>query len=71
MNKTIEEVCCTPIGQIKRYVDCKGCDRKPKQDEFYSEEDVKTAFLDGWQLRDGDLPFPKAYKKWFEQFKKK
>ena len=23
--------CCTPIGQIKRYVDCKGCDRKPKQ----------------------------------------
>ncbi|MFY7988755.1 MAG: hypothetical protein ACOVNP_07735 [Flavobacterium sp.] len=24
--------CCTPIGQIKRYVDCKGCDRKPKQE---------------------------------------
>jgi hypothetical protein len=23
--------CCTPAGQIKRYVDCKGCDRKPKQ----------------------------------------
>ena len=37
----------------------------------YSEEDLKEAFLDGWQLRDGDLPFPKAKKKWFEQFKKK
>jgi len=38
---------------------------------FYTEEDVKNAFLDGWQLRDGDLPFPKAKKKWFEQFKNK
>ena len=26
-----QENCCTPIGQIKRYIDCKGCDRKPKQ----------------------------------------
>jgi hypothetical protein len=26
-----QENCCTPAGQIKRYVDCKGCDRKPKQ----------------------------------------
>jgi len=23
--------CCTPANQIKRYVDCIGCDRKPKQ----------------------------------------
>lgn len=22
--------CCTPKGQIKRYIDCIGCDRKPK-----------------------------------------
>jgi hypothetical protein len=22
-------LCCTPIGQIKRYVNCIGCDRKP------------------------------------------
>jgi hypothetical protein len=28
-----QENCCTPIGQIKRYVDCIGCDRKPKQEE--------------------------------------
>jgi hypothetical protein len=27
-----QENCCTPEGQIKRYVDCKGCDRKPKQE---------------------------------------
>jgi hypothetical protein len=25
-----QENCCTPIGQIKRYVDCKGCDKKPE-----------------------------------------
>jgi len=39
-------------------------------ERMYTEEDVKNAFLDGWQLRDGDLPFPKAKKKWFEEFKK-
>ena len=39
--------------------------------QMYSEEDVKNAFLDGWQLRDGDLPFSKAKNKWFKQFKKK
>lgn len=39
-------------------------------ERMYSEEDVKNAFLDGWQLRDGDLPFPKAKKKWFNEFKK-
>jgi hypothetical protein len=44
---------------------------KWQQERSYSEEDVKNAFLDGWQLRDGDLPFPKAKKEWFEQFKKK
>ena len=43
----------------------------PKEERMYTEEDVKNAFLDGWQLRDGDLPFPKAKKKWFKQFKKK
>jgi len=44
---------------------------KWQQERSYSEEDVKNAFLDGWQLRDGDLPFTKAKNKWFEQFKKK
>jgi hypothetical protein len=33
MNKEkLKENCCTPEGQIKRYIDCKGCDRKPKQE---------------------------------------
>jgi hypothetical protein len=44
---------------------------KWQQERSYSEEDVKNAFLDGWQLRDGDLPFPKAKKKWFNKFKNK
>jgi len=29
-----QENCCTPKGQIKRYVDCVGCDRKPKQEKL-------------------------------------
>lgn len=49
-----------------------GAEWQQEQDKNkYSEEDLKEAFLDGWQLRDGDLPFPKAKKKWFEQLKKK
>lgn len=44
---------------------------KWKKERSYSEEDIKNAFLDGWQLRDGDLPFPKAKKKWFNEFKNK
>jgi hypothetical protein len=32
--ETKQENCCTPAGQIKRYVDCKGCDRKPKQEQL-------------------------------------
>jgi hypothetical protein len=30
-NEYKQENCCTPAGQIKRYVDCVGCDKKPKQ----------------------------------------
>lgn len=30
--ETKQEGCCTPVGQLKRYVDCKGCDKKPKQE---------------------------------------
>jgi hypothetical protein len=33
-----QENCCTPIGQIKRYVDCVGCDKKPKEPYFFYEE---------------------------------
>jgi len=39
-----QENCCTPIGQIKRYVDCKGCDKKPsKLDLTQLSKDVDNA----------------------------
>lgn len=38
-----QENCCTPEGQIKRYKDCIGCDKKPKQEmagkAFYESAD--------------------------------
>jgi hypothetical protein len=46
-----QENCCTPVGQIKRYVDCKGCDRKPKQERVCncglkeSEHNVRHPFI--------------------------
>ena len=36
-----QENCCTPLGQIKRYVDCYGCDRKPKQEKLTYTESAK------------------------------
>jgi hypothetical protein len=41
-----QENCCTPIGQIKRYKDCIGCDRKPKQEQLEesSENKLRTEF---------------------------
>ena len=57
-----EETCCTPNGQIKRYVDCKGCDRKPMTEtieqaaEKYKSlklpDDLFDGFVAGatWQL---------------------
>jgi hypothetical protein len=33
-----QENCCTLVGQIKRYIDCIGCDCKPKQETL---EDIK------------------------------
>jgi hypothetical protein len=40
-----QENCCTPEGQIKRYVDCIGCDRKPKQET--DEDDNSDWSLEG------------------------
>lgn len=45
--------------------------KEMEKQQGYSQEDIKNAFLDGWQLRDGDLPFPKAKNKWFKEFKNK
>jgi hypothetical protein len=54
-----QENCCTPSNQIKRYKDCIGCDRKPKQEteleeaaENYSNNKLsKLGFISGakWQ----------------------
>ena len=44
--ETKQENCCTPIGQIKRYVDCKGCDRKPKQETTLEEAASSYAVKD-------------------------
>ena len=36
--------CCTPKGQIRRHIDCKGCDKKPlKSASFYLRNADKTA----------------------------
>ena len=55
-----QENCCTPIGQIKRYVDCKGCDRKPKQETIEEvAERILANNIDGLRdaLKDDDLFF--------------
>ena len=36
-----QENCCTPLGQIKRYEDCYGCDRKPKQEKLTYTESAR------------------------------
>jgi hypothetical protein len=48
MNKEkLKENCCTPEGQIKRYIDCKGCDRKPKQEKdlAYWKENAEEDYM--------------------------
>jgi hypothetical protein len=40
-----QENCCTPVGQIKRYVDCKGCGKEPKQSvEEYTQQGLEKYF---------------------------
>ena len=45
--ETKHENCCTPIGQIKRYVDCIGCDKNPKQQT--PEEAAKEYIIKKYQ----------------------
>lgn len=43
-----ETECCTPNGQIKRYKDCIGCDKKPlelNQNKMAAVERIKTFFV--------------------------
>lgn len=70
--------CCTPKGQIKRYVDCMGCDKNPKnniklptssQTEISDEEIYKASFTQPSPLwHQGFTDGAKWYR---EQLKKK
>jgi hypothetical protein len=41
-----QENCCTHIGQIKRYKDCVGCDRKPKQETLEEAGIIATGMCE-------------------------
>lgn len=38
--------CCTPEGQIKRYVDCIGCDRKPEERVLVLSETMSGTIIE-------------------------
>lgn len=77
-----QENCCTPIGQIKRYVDCKGCDRKPKQETLEEAADnwvrqpmigtKRNSFIEGakWQ-QERMYSVEQNIDEWFEKYKNK
>lgn len=48
MENNQTEICCTPEGQIKRYLNCVGCDRKPEK-TIYIENKYITAVQ--WLIR--------------------
>ena len=54
-----QENCCTPIGQIKRYLNCVGCDQKPKQETL--EEAAERLAYDSTEENKG-FPKIKAFK---------
>jgi hypothetical protein len=47
-----QENCCTPEGQIKRYKDCIGCDKKPKHETL--EETTKNNIIEDWLEEHGN-----------------
>jgi hypothetical protein len=60
-----QENCCTPIGQIKRYMNCVGCDRKPKQ------ETLEEAYQRGYERGlNALLPLIENLEKQITEFKK-
>ncbi len=56
-----QDNCCTHIGQIKRYVDCVGCDRKPKQETL---EEAKQRILDSNYMTFNDADIFEMGVKW-------
>jgi hypothetical protein len=61
-----QENCCTPIGQIKRYVDCIGCDRKPNQ-ETIEEVTLKYLKSKGVKMYPEEVHLFTAGAKWQEK----
>jgi hypothetical protein len=69
--------CCTPKGQVKRYVDCVGCDRKPKQETLEEAAEKESEYLADYEDKESyQKVFIEGAKSeaaryyWFEQFKK-
>ena len=46
-----QQKCCTPEGQIKRYKDCIGCDRKPDDRITMAEQTAVQSFWDKIALK--------------------
>jgi hypothetical protein len=67
----VEQLPIYGYNVVKAYPELFKQAKEMEKQQGYSEEEVKNAFLDGWELRDGDLPFPKAKNKWFNEFKEK
>jgi hypothetical protein len=62
IEKMYSENCCTPIGQIKRYMNCVGCDRKPKQETLVEAAEKYS----GLQAGTFTPPHKTTYKHGFE-----
>jgi hypothetical protein len=56
-----QENCCTPVGQIKRYVDCVGCDRKPKQETLEETTEINLTRLCYYDKRNPDFQIKEEY----------
>ena len=59
-----QENCCTPVGHIRRYKDCIGCDRKSKQEtlEEASREYYKRGQLGFEKAADTEMAFLRGAK---------
>ena len=62
-----QENCCTPAGQVKRYVDCVGCDRKPAQKEQKETLEEAAEKFDGENAASGVKSFIEGAKWQAEQ----
>jgi hypothetical protein len=73
-----QDNCCTPIGQIKRYVDCVGCDGKPSKKDTLKEavqklsENAAIKYADTQSdisMRESHLEYSKSGRELWEEAK--